>query len=609
MKDGIDIIKDKLKSIPTSPGVYRMLNSNGDILYIGKAKNLKNRLTNYTQAEGLSNRIRKMVFETAELVIVECSSETESLLLEISLIKSLKPKYNIIFRDDSAYPYILITKQTKNNNSAPRLAYHRGAKRIKGDYFGPYPDAGKVHRTIDMLERTFLLRTCKDSTYNNRSRPCLKYHIKRCSAPCVNKITEENYAELVNQAKDLLNGKSKKVQVKIQKTMEKASNEMRFEDAAIQRDRLQALAAITAKQTTFATNIGDADFLALANEAGKACVQLFSYRGNQHIGNSTHFPNAVNDETEAEILRLFILMHYEKIKAPKSIFTSHDVAEADVINTALKTQISTPRKGDKKTIINQALENAKNKLQHKNLQSQSWKQQLEHFSEVLGAENGISRIETFDISNISGKHSVASLVVAGSEGMLKSDYRKYAIKGKDTPDDYAMMHEVLTRRYDGLLKQSKNTLECWPNVIMVDGGKGHLNILIKVFKELGLEDSGIILCGISKGPERDKGYEKIWQQGKEEPIDVPFNSPLIFILQQIRDESHRFAIGFHRQKRSKTIEKSILDSIPNIGAKRKKALLLAFGSAEGVKTAALEDLAKVEGISKQLAQHIYDWLR
>lgn len=611
--DGIQILKEKVRHAPSAPGVYRMLNEKGDLLYVGKAKNLKNRLVSYIKEEGMVNRIRKMVFETAELVIVETGNEAEALLLEISLIKSLKPKYNIMFRDDTTYPYILLSSA-----EMPRLASHRGTKKDKGLYYGPYPDVKAMYRTMDMLERSFLLRTCKDSEFKNRSRPCLKYHIKRCSAPCVGKISCDAYKNLVKDADNFLNGKGDTVQKKLQKNMLDASSDMNFEAAAIYRDRLTAIASVLSSQSTFDAGLNDVDVLGLSVDGDKACVQMYSYRGGQHVGNAQFYPKAIQELEMSEILRLFIALHYTGKVIPKQIITSHDVTDAETLSTALSTtfkvQISTPMRGEKKDIVNQASLNAKQALVRKQSEQSSWKKQLESLAEILEVDKQISRIETFDISNIQGKHSVASMVVAGESGMLKSDYRKFSIKGKNTPDDYAMMEETLTRRYGKLLKESdeakiKGTeTPAWPDIIMVDGGKGHLTSLERVMENLGLKnDQGPILLAIAKGEFRDKGLETIYLSGKLDPLKIDYNSPLKFLLQVVRDESHRFAIGYHRHKRAKSVIKSTLDAIEGVGAIRKKALLLTFGSVDGVKKASIKDLQRVEGLNENIANAIYGY--
>ena len=603
MQDGIHTLKKRLKTVPTSPGVYRMLGEDGQVLYVGKAKNLKNRLTNYTVAEQLSTRIRRMVFQTRDLVVVETETEAEALLLEANLIKSLKPKYNITLRDDTSYPNILITAE-----ESPQLRVHRGVQRQKGDYFGPYPTAGAVHQTVDLLERAFRLRTCAPSMFKNRTRPCLKYDIKRCSAPCVGKISKAGYVELVHEAKLFLNGKATTVQKLVRTRMEKFAAEENFEAAAQERDRLQALTTISSNRTSLTHAFEDADVFALARTGGRACVQAFFYRNGQHMGNQTFFPRETEELDDAELFRHFLALHYVNKPAQRSIITSHTVAEVAQLSEALTlsaghtVHIHTPQRGEKRKIVEQALRNAQNNLNRKLAEGQNWAAQMAAFGELLGLPKPPQRIECFDISNISGKQPVASLVVAGAEGMLKSDYRKFKITVKDTPDDYSMMHEALTRRY----KRLRDDAQTLPDIIMVDGGKGHLNVLTRVFAELEL--TGPALCAIAKGEERDKGLETIFLAGAAEPLPIPYNTPLIFMLQRVRDEAHRFAISFHRQQRSAKLTKSRLDTVPGIGAKRKKALLLHFGSASGVEGAGVDELAQAEGISRTLAQQIYDWL-
>lgn len=627
--DGIKFLQERVKLVSSAPGVYRMLNARGDVLYVGKAKNLKNRLTNYTQENGLSNRIRKMVFETRELIVVETTSEQEALLLEISLIKSLKPKYNVIFRDDASYPYIHIT----HHEEAPRLTHHRGKRKGKGQFFGPYPDAKAMYQTMEEMEKVFQLRTCKDTDYATRTRPCLKHQIKRCSAPCVGKISAVAYKASVHDAVSFLKGKGDAVQARLQNLMQQAAVEMEYEAAADYRDRLQALSKILSKQMAMGTDVKTADFVAFSRSGSKGCLQIFSYLDGRQVGHINLFPKVDETDDEAEILRILLLAYYlESPRVPPEIYVAHDVAEKDAVASALavryeelygksrKITLSQPQKGSKLDILKRVQVNANEALKRKQAQGASWKKQLEHFAKILGVDRAVTRIETFDISNIQGRHPVASMVVAGEEGMLKRDYRKFSIKGEDRPDDYRMMRETLTRRYTRLLKETlkaekDETAEApaWPTVIMVDGGKGHLRVLTEVMEALDVlthlgEENAPILCAIAKGEYRDKGLETIFQQGREFPLDIEFNSPLKFMLQVIRDESHRFAIGYHRQKRSKETIKSVLDDIPNVGPKRKRALLLEFGSAAGVKDASVDDLKRVDGISEELAQFIYDYL-
>ena len=600
VKDGILYLKDKIKSIPQTPGVYRMLNARGEVLYVGKAKNLRKRLTNYTQEERLTRRIRKMVFETADLIVVETQSEVEALLLEASLIKSLFPPYNVRLKDDKSYPFIYMS-----DHKNPQIRLYRGQRKEKGRFFGPYPNAHAVYKSIEVLEQVFKLRTCSDSYFNNRTRPCLKYHIKRCSAPCTGRISDAEYAVSVQEAMDFLEGKTEEVKNRIKVKMLEASEDLRFEDAARQRDRLKALADISQSQRVLSQSIQDADFWAVAVKGDMAAVQLFMYRMGAHTTNARFFYKG-DDLTLAETLQQAMLDHYEQMKPPKEIYVPDSemdtalMAEALSLKAQKKVVLMTPKRGDKQNILGQAEDNAINALNREVAQKQSHKKLLEDFAELLGREQ-IKRIEVFDVSNIQGKNAVASMVVADEGGMANNQYRKFSIKGEHSPDDYRMMHEVLMRRYKKLKDLGAEAV--WPDVVMVDGGKGHLGVLYEVFEELEIE--GVTLCAIAKGEFRDKGLERIFQQYVEEPLDVPYNSPLIFLLQRIRDESHRTAIGYHRQKRAKALSKSALDDVPGIGAKRKKALLMYFGSADAVKQASVEELQKVEGISAKMAEDIY----
>ncbi len=617
MQDGIRYIKNKLKTLPNGPGVYRMLNAKGVVLYVGKAKSLRKRVTNYTQAERLSHRIRKMVFETCELVIVETPTEAEALLLEISLIKALKPKYNVVFKDDSSYVQLLISEE-----DVPQVRAHRGKKTLKGHYFGPYPSADAVYKTIDLIERVFQLRSCKNSVFKHRTRPCLKYDIKRCSAPCVGKISPAAYAKCVREAKAFLNGHEDKVQKRVQQRMQAASVRLEYEEAAKERDRLKALVAVTSNRTTLTHGVKNADVFALARVGNKACVQAFYYRHGRHVGNVAHFPKCEDDVPDAALMQAFLGQYYEGKPVPPAILCNILPVDFDVLAAAFRlkeghvVEIIYPQRGEKRKLLQQVQHNAQQALQRKVAEETSWNMQMAAFGTLLGLKKPVKRVETFDISNIFGKFPVASLVVAGEEGMLKKEYRKFKIRVKETPDDYAMMAETLTRRYTRLLKESaeEGHITVWPDVVMVDGGVGHLNVLVHVMKELAVLDqpSPPALCGIAKGEERDKGLERIflWKSDDEiVQLPIEFNTPLIFLLQQIRDEAHRFAIGFHRQKRSKKLTQSALERIPGIGAKRKKALLLHFGALVGVKGASVEELMKVDGISKLKAEEIYYWFR
>ncbi|MFZ2619532.1 MAG: excinuclease ABC subunit UvrC [Alphaproteobacteria bacterium] len=611
--DGIDYLKTQLALLPSCAGVYRMLNGKGELLYVGKAKHIKKRVTQYTQPERMAARIRKMVFETRELIVVHTASEAEALLLEANLIKSLKPKYNILFRDDASYVSVLITK-----DDTPRISAYRGTSKVKGTLYGPYPSATAVYETLDVMERVFQLRTCKDSEFAHRTRPCLKFDIKRCSGPCVGKIAPEAYAARVKQAQRFLTGQEDIVRGDIQADMAKASSAMDYETAAMHRDRLQALTAVTTNRTALTHALPHGDVFAVAQVGGQACIQAFFYRNSRHVGNRAWYPTVEENMETGELLTQFMIQYYTRQTVPPVVLCSTEPVGLDALTEALETHsghkvdIAVPQRGDKAEIVRQALHNATESLQRKVAESGGWQTQMAAFGTMLGLNKTPERIECFDISNISGKQAVASLVVAGAEGMDKRAYRKFTIKEKDTPDDYAMMRETLTRRYAKLVKEdAAQTETIFPDIILVDGGVGHLNVLVEVAQTVGLltHPRCPALCSIAKGEFRDKGLESIFLHTPAgiQQLPIPLHSPMIFVLQRIRDEAHRFAIGFHRQKRSKDLTQSGLDAIPNIGGKRKKALLLHFGSLQGVKQASVDDLAKVPGINHELAEQIFGW--
>lgn len=635
--DGIEVIAARVRTISTHPGVYRMLNAKGEVLYVGKARNLKARLTSYTQPERMVVRIRKMVFETRDLVVVETRTEAEALLLEANLIKSLKPKYNIIFRDDSSYVSVVIT-----DDETPLIRSHRGARRGKGHYFGPYPSAGAVYSTLDLMERAFRLRTCADSVFRNRTRPCLKYDIKRCSGPCVGKISQEDYARDVKAAVKFLGGERQGVLKDLQKHMEEAAAGLRYEAAGVLRDRIRALSAVAAGGTTLTHGLPEADVFAVVSEGGRLGVQAFYYRGGQHVGNQMYYPRGLEDQRihgskdqgeedsgidVAEALRVFLALHYTQRQPVGLICCNVAPAEIETLSEALgvsagrKVRIEVPSRGDKKDVVGQAEKNARQALHRKTVENNGWAKQMAAFGELLTLGRPLQLLECYDISNISGKFPVASCVVAGPEGMLRQRYRRYHIKTKNTPDDYAMMREVLTRRVARGMKElgeggdARGNL---PDVLLVDGGKGQLNVLVDVVRELGLLGAPECpaLVGIAKGEERDKGLETIFRacvdtEGRVELEELPvrYGTDLIFMLQRVRDEAHRFAITFHRESRAKALSVSRLDGIPGVGAVKKKALLLHFGSLEGVRGASLEELARVSGIGEELAQVVYDYFR
>lgn len=633
--DGIEVLKGRLKDLPTAPGVYRMLGEGGKILYVGKARNIKARVTSYTQPERLGVRIRKMVFETRELVVVETHTEAEALLLEANLIKSLKPRYNILFRDDASYVCVLITDEP-----VPLMKSHRGARRAKGDYFGPYPNAGAVYATMDLMERAFRLRSCPDSVFKNRTRPCLKYDIKRCSGPCVGKISPEDYARTVREAKRFLRGERAAVLRELQGQMEGYSAAMQFEAAGAVRDRIKALSAVASGGASVTHVLGEADVFAVVLEGGRIAVQAYHYRNGQHVGNQTYYPKTEGiEEGEglvAEALRMFIAQHYSERSVPPTIYCNVAPAEAEMLAEALgvaagrRVRLEVPVRGDKHVVVEQAERNARTALRRKSIEQDGWARQMAGFGSVLGMAGAPELVECYDISNISGRFPVASCVVAGPEGMLRQRYRRYHIKTKSTPDDYAMLREVLERRIvrgmkeEGLRENGKPA--GLPDVLVVDGGKGQLNVLVGVVRALGLlgQPDCPLLVGIAKGEERDKGLETLFvaevvhpdtaESGEALPVElrqlpIVHGSELIFMLQRIRDEAHRFAITFHRESRGKALAVSRLDGIPGIGPAKKKALLLHFGSVEGVRGASLADLARVEGIGEELAGVIHDYFQ
>lgn len=634
--DGIEVIRGRLKTISSAPGVYRMLNAKGDVLYVGKARNLRARLTSYTQPERMVVRIRKMVFETRDLVVVETRTETDALLLEANLIRSLKPKYNIIFRDDASYVSVLIT-----DDEVPLIKSHRGARKIKGDYFGPYPSAGAVYQTLDLMERAFRLRTCPDTIYRHRTRPCLKYDIKRCSGPCVGKINLDDYKRTVKEAKQFMRGERTVVLKDLQVQMAEAATNMEYERAGAVRDRIKALSAVTSGGSTLSHALAEADVFAMVREGSRLGVQAFYYRNGQHVGNQMYYPKYDMGEGEgaidvAEAFRVFLALHYTQRMPMPFIYCNIAPAESDVLADALgvtaarKVRIEVPARGDKRDVVMQAEKNAVNALHRKNVENDGWANQMAAFGGMLGLERPIALLECYDISNISGRFPVASCVVAGPEGMIKARYRRYHIKTKNTPDDYAMLREVLTRRVTRGMKEigtrseervgeeGSELLGSLPDVLLVDGGKGQLNVLVSVVRELGLlgQPECPALVGIAKGEERDKGLETIWlaqvdAEGKVELKELPitYGTDLIFMLQRVRDEAHRFAITFHRESRGKALAVSRLDGIPGIGPTKKKALLLHFGSVEGVRGASADALAKVNGIGKDLGQIIYDYFQ
>ena len=615
---GTKTIAAYLKTLPKSPGVYRMIDENGAVLYVGKAKNLKARVSNYTKYDGNPTRICRMISATRSMEFVLTKTESEALLLEANLIKRLKPWYNVLLRDDKSFPFILIPTE----NEAPQLLKHRGKRRLKGHYFGPFASGYSVDKTIATLQKAFLIRNCSNSYYQNRTRPCLQHQIKRCAAPCTGEISPKDYQKLVDNACDFLSGKSKKIQESLASEMQNAADKEDFENAAILRDRLAALTYIVGQNDVVAKSIKEADIFAIHQIGGQFCVQVFFYRAYQNWGNHAFYPRADGSLSEGEVLSAFITQFYQTHIPPKQIFTSLELEENKLLQEALtfkinsKVKISNPKRGEKYELVNNALNNAKEAIGRKLAQTSAQKTLLKKMTEVFGLKEIPRRIEVYDNSHISGTNAVGAMIVASENGFEKKQYRTFNIKSKTiTPgDDYGYMEEVLGRRFARLLKenplkdkekQEEGALPDWPDVILIDGGKGQLSAVKKTLHALGLKDE-VTLIGIAKGEERNAGRETFFMQGKKSFM-LPARDPVLYYVQRLRDEAHRFAIGTHRAKRKKDVVKNPLDEIGGIGAARKKALLNHFGSAKAVSNAALSDLVKVDGISKAMALKIYDF--
>lgn len=610
---GADAIKSRLANLPTSPGVYRMLNEHGDVLYVGKAKNIRKRVTSYASPQRQSIRIQRMIAQTVELEIVKTETEAEALLLESDLIKRYAPRYNILLRDDKSFPMILIT----GDHDYPQIVKYRGARNRKGEYFGPFASVWAVNDTLGLLQRAFLLRTCSDSVFNNRTRPCLLYQIKRCSGPCVERIKKDDYLSLVDEAREFLTGDSQRIQRKLAEKMQVASDALEFEMAAQYRDRIQALTRVQSKHEAVAAGLDEADVIALHHDSGQTCVQVFFFRGGRSYGNRAYFPSHAKENSPEEILEAFVGQFYARTKPAPMILTSHALPNHQLIEEALKVraerkvEVRVPSRGEKKRVIAQAVLNARDALARRMSESASQRRLLEGLSSALKLDGSPERIEVYDNSHVSGTNAIGAMIVVGPEGFMKNAYRKYNIRragsgDASAGDDYDMMREVLERRFARAQKEDPDrTKGQWPDLVLVDGGKGQLSAALDVFELLGIED--VPLAAIAKGPDRNAGREKIFLPGKAEPIQLGHKDPVLYFLQRIRDEAHRFAIGTHRAKRGKQIQRSILDDVPGIGAKRKKALLHHFGSAQSVANAGVKDLDKVDGVSGAMAKKIYDW--
>ena len=594
------------RQIDQSPGVYRMLDAKGAVLYVGKARNLNRRIGNYAKPTGHSARIAKMISETCTMMVLTTKTETEALLLEQNLIKQLKPKYNVLLRDDKSFPNIHVSA-----HDFPMISKHRGARKAKGQYFGPFASAMAVNRTLNQLQKAFLLRNCSDSMFEGRTRPCLQYQIKRCSAPCVGKISRAEYAQTVDEAVRFLSGKSTDVQQGLAAEMAKASAEMAFERAAALRDRIAALTLVQGAQGVNPAGVDEADVIALFQEGGQACVQVFFIRANQNWGNHAYFPRTGADFDSGEVLEAFLGQFYANKTPPKQILLSAELDNADLMAAALgeklgrKVDILVPKRGEKATLIEAALRNAREELGRKVAETASQARLLEGLAERFGLDAPPERVEVYDNSHIQGAFAVGAMIVAGPDGYMKSAYRKFniAADGLTPGDDFAMMDQVLRRRFARLQKEdAEKKGDGWPDLVLIDGGAGQLSATVKVFEELGV--TGVALVGVAKGEDRDAGKEEFYRPGKP-VMALPHRDPVLYFIQRLRDEAHRFAIGTHRAKRSKAISASPLDDVPGVGAARKRALLAHFGSAKAVGRAALADLRAVEGISSAMAESIH----
>jgi excinuclease ABC subunit C len=675
---GPEVIAEYLKTLPAAPGVYRMIDREGDVIYVGKARSLKARVSNYARLGGHSNRIARMISRTASMEFVRVNTEAEALLLEANLIKRFRPRFNVLMRDDKSFPYILIA----DTNDAPQILKHRGARNKKGDFFGPFASAGAVDRTINMLQRAFLLRTCSDSVFESRTRPCLLYQIKRCAGPCTGEISTADYKALVDESKRFLRGESQNVRRMYQDLMEQAAEKMEYEEAAKYRNRLWALAHVTSEQSINAQSVEEADVFAAHQDGGQTCIQVFFFRSGQNWGNRAYFPKADRALDTADVLESFIAQFYDDKPVPRLILISHDLptsgllAEALSIKATRKVTIQAPKRGDKTALVEHAHQNAREALGRRLAESSSQRALLGGIAERFGLDSTPRRVEVYDNSHISGTNAVGAMIVAGPEGLIKNQYRKFNIKSDAIApgDDYAMMREVLTRRFKRLLTEhapspdsnasseqeaetpastsAANTSRItapdipplkergsdgvpfttvpantdsapdsaaddddaadlfaetpsWPDLVMVDGGAGQLSVAREVFEELGV--TNVALVGVAKGPDRDAGREHFHRIGHPRPIMLEPRDPVLYFIQRLRDEAHRFAIGTHRAKRSKALVSNPLDEISGIGPTRKRALLSHFGSAKAVSRAGIEDMKAVPGISAEMAQKIYDF--
>ncbi|MFZ4531126.1 MAG: excinuclease ABC subunit UvrC [Alsobacter sp.] len=617
---GAAVIHAVWKTLPNGPGVYRMIDAAGDVLYVGKARSLKKRVASYARGVGHSNRIARMVAETTAMEFLTTETETEALLLEANLIKQMKPRFNVLLRDDKSFPYILIT----GDHVSPQLTKHRGARNRPGDYFGPFASVWAVNRTLNALQRAFLLRSCTDSYYENRTRPCLLHQIKRCAAPCTGEVGHVEYARLAAQARDFLRGGSQGVKKALVGEMQAASDALEFERAARYRDRLAALSAIQASQDINPQGVEEADVFGLAEEAGQFCIEVFFFRNFQNWGNRAYFPRADRSIPAAEVLGAFLTQFYDDKPAPRLVLLSHDVDDAALIGSALtaragfKVEVAVPRRGEKRDLVDHAVTNAREALGRRLADTSSQVKLLGAIAQAFGLENPPRRVEVYDNSHIMGTNAVGAMIVAGAQGFSKTHYRTFTIRSEELVpgDDMGMMREVLRRRFGRLAKETPRPdgvpapgegdgeiLPAWPDLVLIDGGRGQLEAARVALAEVGVE--GVPLVGVAKGVDRDAGRETFFVPGRE-PFKLAPRDPALYFIQRLRDEAHRFAIGTHRAKRRKDFTRSPLDEIAGVGPSRKRALLLHFGTAKAIARASLEDLARTPGVNMATARAVYD---
>lgn len=606
---GANLILKYVRQLDASPGVYRMLDAQARVLYVGKARNLKARVSNYARPTGHSSRIARMISETAQMMFLTTKTETEALLLEQNLIKQLKPRYNVLLRDDKSFPNILVTTE----HEFPQIKKHRGAKKEKGAYYGPFASAGAVNKSLNQLQRVFQLRNCSDAMFETRTRPCLQYQIKRCSGPCVGRISARDYRASVKDAQRFLSGKSTEIQESLASQMAQASEAMEFERAAALRDRIRAMTQVQTNQGINPRTVSEADVIALHIEGGQACVQVFFIRANQNWGNRDFYPRISADHSHAEVLEAFVGQFYSSKEAPRQLILSHDIENADLVSAALseaagrKVELIYPQRGEKFELVSGALRNAKESLALRMSETATQAKLLRDIAEAFDLDEAPKRIEVFDNSHIQGANAVGAMIVSGPDGFLKNQYRKFNIRGDNlTPgDDFGMMKEVMTRRFTRLIKEDpERTSESWPDLLLIDGGAGQVSAVAEILETLGVED--VPMVGVAKGVDRDHGKEEFYIPGRS-VFALQRNDPVLYFVQRMRDEAHRFAIGTHRAKRAKAISANPLDDIAGIGASRKRALLAHFGSAKAVSRANLADLKAVDGISAAMAEKIYDF--